>query len=273
MGANAETIWRVPAYLPYLQPPLSDEAVAEAEKSIGYALPAEYLRLLRKQNGGYIRFSLPKTVHDSIAGIGPHFPSLTGFDWDECQDDVSFQLRGLVPFDGDGHWHLCLDYRQNSFAPVVTYVDVECDRESHVADSFSDYLAELQIDASDEYVLVGAEIEKLKADLSQLLGVAFDPPDTWAHGYATHRARFGGKDDQEWIWISPNTVPRGFVRPDDNRFAELKDLLPGYASRYPEAPEDSFIMSATGGVRSKVIEAFTRSQVTVHALSEYVNGR
>ena len=272
MGANAETIWQVPAYLPYLQPPLTDEAVAEAERSIGYTLPAEYLKLLRKQNGGYIRFSLPKMVHDWIAGIGPHFPSLTGFDWDECQDDVSFQPHGLVPFDGDGHWHLCLDYRQNSVAPAVTYVNVECDRESRIADSFSDYLDKLQIDASDEFILVGAEIGKLKADLSLLLGVAFDPPDTWAHGYPTHRARCGGKDDPEWIWITPNTVPRGFVRPDDDRFAELKDLLPGYASRYPEAPADSYILSATEGVRSKVIEACTRSQVSVHALLEYVNG-
>lgn len=83
MGANAETIWRVPAYLPYLQPPLADEVVALAEKEIGYKLPEEYLNLLRKQNGGYIRFSLPEKVHDTIAGIGPYYPSLTKFDWDD----------------------------------------------------------------------------------------------------------------------------------------------------------------------------------------------
>jgi hypothetical protein len=111
MAATADTIWRVPAYLPYLQPPLTDEAVAAAEKAIGFELPAEYLHLLRKQNGGYIRYSLPENVHNTIAGIGPHFPSLTEFDWDQCQESVSFPLRGLVPFDGDGHWHLCLDYR------------------------------------------------------------------------------------------------------------------------------------------------------------------
>ena len=58
MGATADTIWQVPAYLPYLQPPLTDEAVAAAEKEIGYKLPSEYLNLLRRQNGGYIRVSL-----------------------------------------------------------------------------------------------------------------------------------------------------------------------------------------------------------------------
>src|SRR5262245_49521867 len=45
--------------LPYLQPPLTDEAVANAEEQIRHTLPAAYLALLKKQNGGYIRFSLP----------------------------------------------------------------------------------------------------------------------------------------------------------------------------------------------------------------------
>jgi hypothetical protein len=126
VGATADTIWRTPAYLPYLQPPLTDKAVASAEKQIGYRLPADFLNLLKKQNGGYIRFSLPEMVHDSIAGIGPHFPSLTGFDWDESQGHVSYSLRVLVPFDGDGHWHLCLDYRQNSASPSIPHADIEC---------------------------------------------------------------------------------------------------------------------------------------------------
>src|SRR5215469_529390 len=146
MPATVDTIWRVPTYLPYLQPPLTNEAVAEAEKRIGFKLPSEFLTLLRKQNGGYIRYSLPEMVHDSIAGIGPHFPSLTGYDWDEFQEYVGFPLQGLVPFDGDGHWHLCLDYRQNSGTPAVTHADIECDEETRVADSFVDYLAMLQID-------------------------------------------------------------------------------------------------------------------------------
>ncbi len=77
MSEIRSTIWQVPAYLPYLQPELTDDAIAAAEKAIGYTLPAEYLELLRIQNGGYIRLSLPEMVHDSIAGIGPYFPSLT----------------------------------------------------------------------------------------------------------------------------------------------------------------------------------------------------
>src|SRR5690349_6685321 len=112
MSASPETIWSVPAYLPYLQPQITDAKIQTAEKRIGFKLPPEYIALLRIQNGGYIRYRLPDSVHEVIAGIGPHFPSITDFDWEEAQKFVSFKLKGLVPFDGDGHWHLCLDYRQ-----------------------------------------------------------------------------------------------------------------------------------------------------------------
>jgi len=271
VNVTADTIWRVPAYLPYLQPPLTDGAIASAEKEIGHKLPTEYLNLLEKQNGGYIRFSLPEMVHDSIVGIGPHFPSLTGFDWDDCQEHVSFPLQGLVPFDGDGHWHLCLDYRQNSGAPSVAHADIESNRQFRIAGSFADYLAMLQIDVGDEYVLEAiSDIEKVKSDLSAVLAIAFDPPDTWANGYPTYRAHLGTTNNPEWAWISPNTVPRGFVRSDDPRYAELKDLMPGNAERFPELPAGSYILTATDGVRSKVIDACARTQIIVRPLREYV---
>ena len=271
VGATADTIWQVPAYLPYLQPALTDKAVAAAEEEIGFKLPKEYLSLLRKQNGGYIRYSLPDNPHDTIAGIGPHFPSLTEFDWEDCQEYVSYPLQGLVPFDGDGHWHLCLDYRKNPKGPAITYADVECDKETHVADSFADYLAMLRIRVGDEYVLEAvSDIERSKADLCRLLGVRFDPPDTWAHGYPTHRARLGTEDNPEWLWISPNTVPRGFVRKDERRYSALKDLMPGTGERFPGLPAGSYILSATEDVRARVIDACSRSGLIARPLREYV---
>jgi hypothetical protein len=98
MGATPDTIWRVPAYLPYMQPPLTDEAIAAAEQGIGCALPVEYLNLLRQQNGGYIRYELPEMVHHLIAGIGPHYPWLRRFDWDEEQ--VRHLLEEWYVFEG-----------------------------------------------------------------------------------------------------------------------------------------------------------------------------
>ena len=168
VGATADTIWEIPAYLPYLQPALTDEAVQSAEEQVGYVLPKEYLDLLRKQNGGGIRYCLPENVHDMIAGIGPNFPSLTAFDWDEWQEQVSYRLHGLVPFDGDGHWYLCLDFRTNRQAPTITLADIECDHETHLADSFAAYLALLRVCVEDEYVVEAvSDIEKVKNDLSR----------------------------------------------------------------------------------------------------------
>jgi hypothetical protein len=273
MPVTPETIWKVPAYLPYLQPALTDAAVAKAEAKIGYKLPADYLNLLRMQNGGYIRYSLPEKVHNTIAGIGPRFPSLENFDWSECQELVGFPLDGLVPFDGDGHWHLCLDYRRCKDAPAVTYVDIECDHEAPVAASFTEYLTKLQLDVGDDYVVEGvSEIQKIAAALSAALRVAFEPPDTYAHGYPIYGAQLGTKKNPEWVWLSPNRVLRGFVRTDDARYKELKDLMPGEASRFPEVPADACILGATDAVKVKVLDACARSHMTVRPLRDYVQG-
>lgn len=272
VSANAENIWRVPAYLPYLQPPLTDSAIADAEETIGYVLPRELIALLRKQNGGYIRLSLPGMVHKSIAGIGPHFPSLTDFDWDEVQESVSYPLQGLVPFDGNGHWHLCLDYRSDSERPSIVYVDVECDSQRHIAASFSEYLSLLRLDVGEELVVDFADVPTLLAKLEDALGAKFDPPDLWAHGYPTYRAALGTQGEPEWLWISPNRVIRGFVREDDSRYHELKDLLPGFGLRYPELSATALLVRATDGVHWKVFEAFKKCQIPIQAMRDLIKG-
>jgi hypothetical protein len=131
----------------------------------------------------------------------------------------------------------------------------------------------LRLRVRDEFVLeVVTDIEKVKADLSSELGVTFDPPDTWAHGYPTQRARLGTIEKPEWVWISPNTVPRGFVRENDRRYSELKDLMPGLAERFPELPANSYIVSATDGVQLKVLDACNRSGLFPRPLNEYLAG-
>lgn len=268
MRATAETIWQIPAYLPYLQPSLTAEAVASAEKQIGYKLPREYVALLQKQNGGYIRFTLPDSVHEIIAGIGPYFPSLKKPDWKGCR--VSFPLKGLVPFDGDGHWHLCLDYRKDPDDPAVTHVDIECDAQETIAPTFAEYLAALKPDIKDEIVLESVtDTAVLLAALSQKLKCSFNPPSSYDHGYPVHRAGVGSDDNPEWIWISPNTAPRGFVRTDNRRYEQLKDLLPGSAERFPEVPPGSYLVSTTDGVRTKVLDACRSVHPVVRSLRDY----
>lgn len=70
--------------------------------------------------------------------------------------------------------------------------------------------------------------------------------------------------------LSPNTVLRGFVRTDDDRYWALKDLMPGFGERFPWLPAGSYILSAADGVRARVLEACRRSGLTVRPLREYV---
>lgn len=273
MTTLANSIWRVPVYLPYVQPPLNDIAVAAAERHIGFPLPYEYLDLLQHQNGGYIRLSLEGLPHDTINGIGPYFPSLGVDDWEDAQEHVSYPLQGLVPFDGDGHWHLCLDYRSNADTPCVSYVDIEVDEQSEIAPTFADYLAKLRLEVPDDFVVEpGKGFTEVVDHLSSALGITFGAPDTRAHGYPTYGARFEAHEDSQWVWLSPNTVPLGFVRSEDARYDELKNMMQGTARRFPEAPDGCILITATEDVHDAVAEACRTAPFSVKPLREYVKG-
>lgn len=244
-----ERIWDVPTYLPYVQPPLTEQIVRHAESEIGYPLPKEYIDILKIQNGGCIRYSLPDGLHTCIAGIGPHFPSLTDFEgFLEYAEYMSFDLKGLIPFDGDGHWNLCLDYRRNKLEPEITYVFTESDREEKLATSFRDYLAMLSLKTKGIYVLeTESSLERTVQDLSQLTGIRFGEPDSFAQGYL----QYSGTFNDSRIWVSANRVPSGFVRQEDERYEELRHLMDTTALRYPELSENVMLVEA---VEEKAIE-------------------
>ena len=237
---DLESIWKRPIYLPYLQPKLTNEMVMQAEAQLGYRLPSKLIQILKIQNGGYIRKSLEECMNEQIYGIGPNFPSLLNVDWEEYKEWVSFQLDGLIPFDGDGHWYLCLDYRKTPENPRITYIDTESDNESLIADSFEEYLSKLKVETNDEFVIESEDgLESLINKLQYSLKITFETPDAWAHGYPTYRSKI--KDS--WIWVSPNKVPKGFVREDEDRYDELKEQAKGNALRYPEILEDGIFIS------------------------------
>jgi len=245
-----KTIWQIPKYLPYVQPSLTDEILIVAEKKIGYKLPKEYIGLLKIQNGGYIRFSLKKTPNDQIYGIGPYFPSLTNFDWTDYEDAVSFTLNGLVPFDGDGHWFLCFDYRQNNTEPEITFIDTECDNEERVAQNFKDYLSLLELKAENKFVIkTNSTIEEVIISISRILRIEFEDPEYFNHGYASYRSKI----NDCWIWISPNKAPSGFIREMDKRYNELKSQTVTTSIRFPEIPENYLFISVSDDTVRQVL--------------------
>lgn len=257
-----------PIYLPYLQPTLTDEILADAEQKIGYKLPKTFVELLKLQNGGYVNYALPEQSAGNWSGIGPHFPSLTDFDWTEDEEYVSFQLNGLVPFEGDGHWYNCFDYRANSAEPQITWIDVECDNQEVLANSFDEYLSKLVLPIDLEHIIETNEpIEELIDKIKQILPITFEAPDTFAYGYPT----YGGQYSGEWIFLSPNTVPYGFVRENEARYEELKHLMNSTALRYHELPANSVIINAfDADTVHKVARGFASVGYQVKPLKEYI---
>ncbi|WP_457254642.1 SMI1/KNR4 family protein [Pedococcus sp. P5_B7] len=155
-GSLPESFWTSPAFAKYVKPPLTPEVLRIFEDEFRVRLPASLVRLLEEQNGGYTDWTFPSegapdVVHEMVRGIGPGFPRLEQQAWWQRDEDntwVPADPTGLIPFDGDGHWDLCLDYRgaprdQGGYgiSPKVTVIDCELRREEPVADSFDGYLA------------------------------------------------------------------------------------------------------------------------------------
>lgn len=128
-----------------VQPPLTDEALREAERELGVTLPEDYVALLRQQNGGVVSDdcgAFPTTQatgwapdHVGFAdmmGIGPDFQTIASSTyWSE-----EWGLPApVVMLTGDGHWWIALDYRGGG-EPSVVWLDSERDEDVQLAETF-----------------------------------------------------------------------------------------------------------------------------------------
>lgn len=265
-------LWRVPVYLPYLQPKLTPRAIVSAEKKLGVKLPRAYLDLLRIQNGGYLRLTSisPNLAPvDFIAGIGPRFPSILDKDWSDVKAYMHEEgirkparIDALVPFCGDGHFHYCLDYRTSGprGEPKVTYIDIESfDTDKVVAPNFDAFLRKLR--PSGITVAIGiettAKIGTVAAAISKASRYSFDAQGDQDHGYPLFRAKLPG--DSNWAFMTPNVVRRGFVRRSDAKDVKARDQLADHVERFPEHPDCNYFVTAdfgtaAGGKLSRAIE-------------------
>ncbi len=264
---DLKEIWSVPKYLPYVQPELTDKIIEEAEAKIGYRFPKEYLDLLRTQNGGYIRVRLKDTTPYQISGIGQHYNSITDFEWfKEYEDGLDFKLDGLFPFDGDGHWNICLDYRNNKVEPQIIYVDTEMEFERLVAKSFREYLNMLEIDTENQFVIeTELTIQDFLNKISDLLDIKFQAPTRFDYGYDIYRGNY----KESIIFISPNKVPDGFVRENDARYEELKSSIIKEALRYPEIPENCLFIETNNDKEQSIFKILEQNGIMVKELKTY----
>lgn len=239
--------WAVPAFLEYVQPALTPEAISEAEAQLGVRLPGAYLAVLRHQNGGYAR-----GVHDvacRIYGIGPRYPSITldGAWWRPKNANPKAWAPErpdlLIPFDGDGHWDMCFDYRTVGprGEPSITFVDCEGEREEAIAIDFLEYLVGLVDDTTIGAVRIYGDVgaEQVARRIAERLGAPEPTVDTWSHGYATWRVALPLGTSQ-WCWCTPNRVPAGFRREGNTVVVTAETAL-----RIPEDPDCAVLVSAT----------------------------
>ena len=261
------TIWQVPIYLPYLQPRLTEEAIDDLQTKIDGKLPVELIELLQLQNGGYLRFTGLNGLNERLNGIGPYFPNLLSVDL-SVNEGLTIQLDGLVPLDGDGHWYLCLDYRQNRTHPRITYINTETDREENVAGTFAEDLDGLTLARDERYVVETTQsLDELVQVLQRILLTEWTGPDSWAHGYPVYRTKW----NDNWIWMSPNEVPKGFVRKGEDRYEELKEAMNGTALRYPELSRTAiFLQLSDGAIGEKLRQLLTSQGIDLTPLSTFL---
>ncbi len=158
---------------------------------------------------------------------------------------MSFELEGLIPFDGDGHWFICLDYRKNKEEPEITYIDVECDNEYLVEKNFEQYLSKLKYcDNKIDYFVIrtNKSMNDIKNLIENIFNTKFDSPNNYAFGYYVYTAELK-KDD--YLSLSANSTTKGFVRKDDERYNELIELSFGKELRHPELLENDLLIRFT----------------------------
>ncbi|MET9431692.1 MULTISPECIES: SMI1/KNR4 family protein [unclassified Streptomyces] len=140
-----------------VQPPLTDEAVREAEGALGVTLPPALLDLLRLQNGGIVAadhdafptsqptsWSEDHVPFDALMGIGGLEHTMSLLDTPYLVEEWGLPSP-IVLLSGDGHCWIGLDYRGRGRdgEPSVTWFDTELGTELALASDFGTFVEKL----------------------------------------------------------------------------------------------------------------------------------
>ncbi len=136
--------------------PLTPSGLAETEKALGYKLPASYVWLMERHNGGVpVRCAFPTSApsnwaEDHIAiegifGIGPNAKHSVVTETRLMVDEWQYPALGVAICDCPtaGHQEVFLDYRAcgPEGEPKVVYVDQEDDYSIlPLADNFEEFI-------------------------------------------------------------------------------------------------------------------------------------
>jgi hypothetical protein len=137
-----------------VQPPLTDQAIVEAEGLLTVTLPGSLLDLLRIQNGGQVsdsRSAFPTSMptswsadhvpFDAVMGIGNRERMLSILDSPYLVEEWDLS-PATVLISGDGHFWIGLDYRVcgRHGEPSVTWFDADDKTELALAPDFRSFV-------------------------------------------------------------------------------------------------------------------------------------
>lgn len=141
-------------------PPLTEQALRQAEQILGVQFPPELVALWQVQNGGYTQgFVFPTLQRTTWADDHVPLQELFGIGAAASPSGIHNVLNsnymiaewGLpsnqVLLAGDGHWWITLDYRKGG-DPRVTWLDVEAGQDIELASSFRQFLSSLLPDSA-----------------------------------------------------------------------------------------------------------------------------
>lgn len=253
--------------------------VNEAEQQLGYKLPQAYIDILKEQNGGSINYTFPDydlRLHGSICGIGPNFPNIVDerLPLLDSADFVSFDVEKLLPFDGDGHWYICLDYRNNTTEAEITYLDMEEDQARKVADNFAEYLSKLAYHKFDHgfgfyygYVIeTDKPIQEVVEIIRQRTGITLKDKSRNLIG-----VQYQSTDGYPYTSIETNLTSYGTIGDQPEQAEEFKSLLEKPALRFVELPETAILISIDDEIEEQIVIAALRQDFTVRHMREYIN--
>ncbi|MEU7279232.1 SMI1/KNR4 family protein [Streptomyces sp. NPDC045431] len=137
-----------------VQPPLTEQSIAEAQRLLDVVLPDSLLELLREQNGGLVASSrdafptsrptswAPDHVpFDFVMGIGHDEQALSLLDSPYLVEEWGLPAD-VVLISGGGHYWIALDYRAcgRQGEPSVVWFDADDHAELALAPDFRSFI-------------------------------------------------------------------------------------------------------------------------------------
>lgn len=123
--------------------PALEKDIIEAESIIGFELPQSFKDLLRRSNGGIVRFRYLKSLEidfDVISGV------IEG-DYKIETNNVlhDFFPKSIIEFATNGYFRYCFDYGNlnKKSEPTIVLIDFEVDKAGEIYESFEELLEDL----------------------------------------------------------------------------------------------------------------------------------